>query len=141
MLQWVTQQLMEIEAANKVGVEKGKHSRERNTYFSGYRVRRFDTRLGTAYLCVPKLRNGGYIPFFVVERKRSEQALIQVVQEAFVNGIRRRSRVVGIFPSVESYVRLVTSFLIEYSEEWSISRSYIKVESIDRCRARLGTAA
>jgi len=39
---------------------------------SGYRVRRFDTRLGTLYLMVPKLRSGGYVPFFVVERKRSE---------------------------------------------------------------------
>ncbi len=90
MLQWVTQQLMEIEASNKVGAGKGRHSTERKTYFSGYRVRRFDTRLGTAYLCIPKLRNGGYVPFFVVEPKRSEQALIQVVQEAFVNGVSTR---------------------------------------------------
>jgi transposase-like protein len=48
MLEWVTQQLMEVEATNKVGAEKGKHSTDRRTYFSGYRVRRFDTRLGTA---------------------------------------------------------------------------------------------
>lgn len=43
-----------------------------------------DTRVGTMYLMVPKLRNRGYIPFFVTERKRSEAALIQVIQEAFV---------------------------------------------------------
>ena len=90
MMEWMTQQLMEIEAENKVGAEKGKHSTERKTYFSGHRVRRFDTRLGSTYLLVPKLRNGGYVPFFVVERKRSEQALIQVVQEAFVNGVSTR---------------------------------------------------
>jgi putative transposase len=30
------------------------------------------------------VRNGGYIPFFVTERKRSEAALIQVIQEAYV---------------------------------------------------------
>jgi putative transposase len=90
ILEGTTQQLMEIEAENKVGAEKGKHSNDRRTYFSGYRVRRFDTRLGTSYLWVPKLRNGGYVLFFVVERKRSEQALIQVVQEAFVNGVSTR---------------------------------------------------
>jgi transposase-like protein len=90
MLKWLTQQLMEMEAELKVGVEKGKHSALRNTYFSGHRVRRFDTRLGTVYLLVPKLRKGGYIPFFVIERKRSEQALIQVVQEAFINGVSTR---------------------------------------------------
>ena len=79
MLKWLTGQLMQMEAEAKVGLEKGKHSASRRTYFSGYRVRRFDTRMGTLYMLVPKLRNGGYVPFFVVERKQSGQALIQVV--------------------------------------------------------------
>jgi len=90
MLQWLTEQLMQVEAEEKIGAPKGKHSQNRSTHFSGYRVRRFDTRMGTMYLLVPKLRKGGYIPFFVVERKRSEQALIQVVQEAFINGVSTR---------------------------------------------------
>jgi putative transposase len=90
MLQWLTEQLMQLEAEEKIGAPKGKHSQNRSTHFSGYRVRRFDTRMGTMYLLVPKLRKGGYIPFFVVERKRSEQALIQVVQEAFINGVSTR---------------------------------------------------
>jgi len=90
MLQWLTEQLMQLEAEEKTGAPKGKHCDRRNTHFSGYRVRRFDTRMGTMYLLVPKLRKGGYIPFFVVERKRSEQALIQVVQEAFINGVSTR---------------------------------------------------
>jgi len=38
----------------------------------------------------PKLRKQGYIPFFVTERKRSEAALVQVVQEAFVEGVSAR---------------------------------------------------
>jgi transposase-like protein len=46
--------------------------------------------MGTIYLLVPKVRQGGYIPFFVSNRKRSEAALIQVVQEAFVNGVSTR---------------------------------------------------
>ena len=90
MLQWMTEQLMQMEAEAKAGAPKGQHKEDRLTHFSGYRVRRFDTRLGTMYLLVPKLRRGGYIPFFVVERKRSEQALIQVVQEAFINGVSTR---------------------------------------------------
>jgi len=76
MLQWLTQRMMEVESAMKVGVAKGKHTEERTTHFSGTRVRRFDTRLGTLYLLVPKLRQGGHVPFFVTEKKRSEQALI-----------------------------------------------------------------
>ena len=90
MLQWLTERMMQLEAECLAGAPKGKHSANRKTHLSGYRVRRFDTRLGTLYLMVPKLRNGGYIPFFVVERKRSEQALLQVVQEAFINGVSTR---------------------------------------------------
>ena len=90
MLQWLTQRMMELESESKAGAPKGTHSTDRKTHFSGTRVRRFDTRLGTMYLLVPKLRQDGYIPFFVTERKRSEQALIQVVQEAFINGVSTR---------------------------------------------------
>jgi transposase-like protein len=93
--------MMLIEAEAKVGAEKGKHARDRRTYFSGKRVRRMDTRLGTIYLYVPKLRKGGYVPFFVTERKRSELALATLVQEAFVNGdstrrIERLAHALGI---------------------------------------------
>jgi len=61
---------------------KGKEiqAESRTGYRCSYRIRRFDTRLGTVYLSVPKIRQGDYIPFFVTEKKRSEQALIQVVQ-------------------------------------------------------------
>jgi len=79
-----------IEAEGKVGAEKRKHSKDRKTYFSGARVRRMDTRLGTIYLYVPKLRKGGYVRFFVTERKRSELALAALVQEAFINGVSTR---------------------------------------------------
>ena len=47
MMQWLTEQLMKIESEAKVGAAKNAHSKTRRTYFSGYRVRRFDTRLGT----------------------------------------------------------------------------------------------
>lgn len=90
MLQWLTERMMEVESELKVGAVKRKHTSDRTTHFSGTRVRRFDTRLGTLYLLVPKLRQGGYVPFFVTEKKRSEQALIQVVQEAFINGVSTR---------------------------------------------------
>lgn len=56
----------------------------------GTRVQRFETPLGTMYLLVPKLSKGSHIPFFVTEKKRSEQTLIQVVQEAFINGVSTR---------------------------------------------------
>jgi putative transposase len=90
MLQWVAERLAEMEAEQKVGAEKGKHTTDRKTHFSGTRVRRFDTRLGSMYLLIPKLRHGGFIPFFVTEKKRSEAAMIDVVHEAFINGVSTR---------------------------------------------------
>ncbi|MBE3143981.1 MAG: IS256 family transposase [Planctomycetes bacterium] len=90
MLKWVMTEMMRIEAEAKVGAAQGKHSKERTTHFSGGRARRVDTRMGTVYLVVPKVRKGGYVPFFISERRRSEQALIAVVQEAFINGVSTR---------------------------------------------------
>ena len=90
MLEWLSSKLMEAEISSKIGAEKSERNEERIGYRCGYRTRRFDTRMGTMYLLVPKVRNGGYIPFFVTDRKRSEAALIQVVQEAFVQGVSTR---------------------------------------------------
>ncbi len=90
MLEWVAGQMMQIEAEAKVGAEKGRHSKRRRTYFSGKRVRRIDTRLGTIYLYVRKLRKGSYVSFFVTEKKQSEMPLATLVQQAFVNGVSTR---------------------------------------------------
>lgn len=90
MLNWITQMLIQCEAENLVGAEKGKHNKERSTHFSGTRVRRFDTRMGTMYLLIPKVRKGGYVPFFITDKKRSEQALMSMIREAFVNGVSTR---------------------------------------------------
>jgi transposase-like protein len=90
MLQWVAERLAKREAEQKVGAEKSKHSPDHKTQFSGTRLRRFDTRLGSVYLLIPKPRQGGFIPLFVTERKRSETAMINVVHEAFINGVSNR---------------------------------------------------
>ncbi len=52
MLEWIAQQMMQIEAEAKVGAKKGEHSKERRTYFSGTKVRHIDIRLGTLYLFI-----------------------------------------------------------------------------------------
>ena len=90
MLQWLCEQLMDVEVAAKINAHKSERTDERKGYRSGFRVRRFDTRMGTMYLFVPKLRKGGYIPFFVSEKSRSETALINVIQEAYINGVSTR---------------------------------------------------
>lgn len=86
----VTGFLMEAEVAQKVGAEPHERSDGRTTHRNGYRPRRWDTRLGTLELQVPKVREGGYVPSFIEHRKRSEQALISVIQEAVVKGVSTR---------------------------------------------------
>ncbi|WP_420916536.1 transposase [Paenibacillus thiaminolyticus] len=88
MLQWLCEELMEVTA--KVQARKSERTDIREAYRSGYRVRCFDTRMGTMYLFVPKLRKGGYVPFFVTEKSRSETALLQVIQEAYIHGVSTR---------------------------------------------------
>lgn len=38
---------------------------------------------------------------------------------------------VGIFPNEADYVRLVTTYLMEYAEDWSVSRAYLSQQSIE----------
>jgi putative transposase len=44
--------------------------------------------------------------------------------------IRRRTKVVGIFPNPDSYLRLVTVYLMEYSEDWSVTKAYLSESSL-----------
>jgi hypothetical protein len=90
-LSWVVQQLMEAEVSELVGAERGERSpEERLTHRNGYRARRWDTRAGELELAIPKLRRGSYFPSFLEPRRRSEQALVSVVQEAYVAGVSTR---------------------------------------------------
>lgn len=90
MAEMIADFVMEAEVTAKVGAEPHERSPERTTHRNGFRDRRWDTRLGTLNLKVPKLREGGYVPSFIEHRRRSEQALISVIQEAVVQGVSTR---------------------------------------------------
>jgi putative transposase len=87
---WIVRELMEAEVAAKIGAELGERSPERTTHRNGYRPREWDTRVGSIELAIPKLRQGSYFPSFLEPRRRAEQALVAVVQEAYVNGVSTR---------------------------------------------------
>jgi transposase-like protein len=87
----VLREVMEMEVARLAGGDRYERSEDRTSYRNGYRPRRFDTRVGTLELEIPKLRSGpSYLPSFLEARKRSEQALLSVVMEAYVNGVSTR---------------------------------------------------
>lgn len=88
--QLVLQRLMEAEAEARCGAGLHARSPGRVNHRNGYRTRMLETRLGTLDLKIPKLRSGSYFPSFLEPRKASEQALVAVVQEAYVKGISTR---------------------------------------------------
>ena len=87
---WLAQELMEAEVTAAAGAGYGERSGERVARRNGYRQRAWDTRVGSLELAIPKLRQGSYFPSFLEPRRRSEQALVAVVQEAYVNGVSTR---------------------------------------------------
>lgn len=48
--------------------------------------------------------------------------------------IRRRSCVVGVFPSMSSYMRLLICYLLEYEDDNQTNRCYLHAESIEEQR-------
>ncbi|NLE95705.1 MAG: IS256 family transposase, partial [Dehalococcoidia bacterium] len=57
---------------------------------NGYRARPWDTRVGTLELRIPKVREGSYYPSLLEPRRRSERALLSVVQQAYIEGVSTR---------------------------------------------------
>ena len=76
----LAQAIMEAEVTELTGVAKGERDPERRlTHRNGYRERRWDTRVGTIELDVPRVRDGSYLPSLLDPRRRTERALLAVV--------------------------------------------------------------
>jgi transposase-like protein len=125
-LKLLTEALMELEVGEKTGAERYQRTPTRKTYRNGYRKRRWDTRVGTIRLRIPKLRKGSYFPSFLEPRRRAERALLSVVQEAYVQGVSTRK--------VED---LVQSLGLEGISKSQVSRVCKELdETMERFRSR-----
>lgn len=118
----VVQALMSAEADAACGAEYGERSPDRTNSRNGYRERRWDTRVGTIDLAIPKLREGSYYPHWLLEPwSRSERALVSVVADLYLAGVstRRVDKVVrqlGIQGISKSQVSRLASELDELVE-------------------------
>lgn len=84
------ERIMQHDIANRTGAAHYERSASRTNHRNGTRPRRFDTRLGTFDLQVPRLREGGYMPPFLEHRSRSEKALTALVLQAIISGVSTR---------------------------------------------------
>lgn len=91
MGEWTLQRLMEMEVEAQIGAKPHERTEDRSSHRNGYRQRALETRAGTMNLNIPKLRSGSYYPSFLEPRKRSEHALVAVIQEAYIKGVSTRN--------------------------------------------------
>jgi putative transposase len=90
MVRSFAEALMGAEADALCGAGYGERSPERTNRRNGYRERRFDTRVGTIDLAVPKLRAGYFPDWLLQPRRRAERALVAVVAECYLAGVSTR---------------------------------------------------
>ena len=84
------QALIEVEVSEQIGAQPYERSPARTNQRNGYRERMYETRVGEVPLRIPKLRHGSYFPELLEPRKRSEKALLAVVQQAYIEGVSTR---------------------------------------------------
>lgn len=90
MLQLVYGAAIEAQFDEHVGAEHYERSDDRRDVRNGSRRRGLNTRAGDLDLVIPRARNSNFQPTVIERFRRSERALIAVIQEAFVAGISTR---------------------------------------------------
>lgn len=85
------QELIEIEATERIGAGPYERTPDRVTDRNGHRPRVLTTKAGDVELRIPKLRKGSFLPVILEPRRRIDQALYAVVMEAYVHGVSTRS--------------------------------------------------
>lgn len=83
--------IMELEVEAKTNASKHERSEKRTAYRNGVRARSLATGVGEVTLQIPKVRSGeSYYPSFLEPRRMVDKALVNVIQEAYINGVSTR---------------------------------------------------
>ena len=124
MVKRMAEALMDAEVDALCGAAHGERHPERVNRRNGYRERSWDTRTGTIELALPKLRAGSYFPdWLLAPRKRSEQALVAAIADAYLAGVSTRRvdklvRTLGIEGISKSEVSRLVASLDEVVEAY-----------------------
>ena len=93
ILKVALESLMEGDVSNKLNASLGEQTDDREAYRNGYRERFLNTGIGSLGLQIPKIRKGSYFPPFLTHFKRTESALLSVIQEAYIGGVSTRKMI------------------------------------------------
>ncbi|MGV9871477.1 IS256 family transposase [Streptomyces cellulosae] len=85
------QELIEAEAAARIGAGWNEHTETRTAFRNGHREKTVTTQAGDLDLAIPKLRTGSFFPSLLERRRRIDQALYAVNMEAYVHGVSTRA--------------------------------------------------
>ena len=86
----LAQQVIDVEAEQHVGAGRYERTEGRRNSRNGSRPREWDTTAGTVHLRVPKMRKGSFMPVLLEPRRRADRALVNVVVQAYVEGVSTR---------------------------------------------------
>ena len=90
MLSLVYDAAIKAQFDQHIGAEPHERSDDRRDLRNGSRTRGFNTRAGSLDLEIPRARNSNFRPTVIEQFRRTERALVSVIQEAFVAGISTR---------------------------------------------------
>jgi len=149
MLKAFAETLMTAQAAMSCNAAYNERTDERVNQLNGKRTRRWDTRVGSIDLAIPKLRQGTYYPdWLLTPRRRAEQALVSVIAQAYVEGVSTRRvddlvRAMGIDGISKSEVSRMAAQLDEKVAEFKDRPladgpyRYLWIDALVRHEARL----
>jgi transposase-like protein len=90
LVEWLAQELLDVEFSEFVAAEPYERSEERQGYRNGYRQRDLFTRVGRLTLRVPRDREGRFSTQLLERYQRSEKALVLALQESYLQGVSTR---------------------------------------------------
>lgn len=130
LVEWLVQEMLNLEFKEYLGAEPYERSEERQGYRNSHRQRELITRVGRLTLRVPRDREGHFSTELFERYQRSEKALVLALQESYLQGVSTRKvkriteKLCGVEFSKDQVSRMAQA-LDQELEQWR-SRALIK---------------
>jgi putative transposase len=127
---YVPRQAMRVEVAADIRSMFTAPDRKTAEVFLQAAIQKYATSAPRLSAWLEENLSEGFTVFdFPLEHRRSIRTTNSL--ERVNKEIRRRTRVVGVFPNEASCLRLVSAILVEISEEWQIGKKYCSGKSLN----------